>query len=85
MNARNSLPPGGRDLRPPRTVILKWDVWPIAVVEVMPGQVGRFGGEYSLTVIDAAGQAGHVIPYDAQSLTKLRDDLNAVLEGNTNG
>jgi hypothetical protein len=58
-------------------------VWPLTVVEVTAGQVGRFGGEYSLTVIDVAGQAGHVIPYDAQSLTKLRDDLNAVLEGNT--
>lgn len=81
MNGRG-LPPGARDLSAPRIAITRWEVWPSVVVEVTTGQVGRFGGEYSLSVMNVPAGSGHIIPYDAQNLTKLRDNINAVLEGN---
>lgn len=79
------IPNGGVDLRAPRQVVTKWDVWPVVVTEVAPGQVGRFGGEYSLTIVNVPAGSGHIIPYDRRGLESLRDDLNTVLEGNKDG
>lgn len=85
MTRQPHLPNGGVDLRGPRLTVTEWGIMPAAMIEVTTGQVGRFGGEFSLAVIDMAAGRGHIIPYDAQNLTRLRDNLNAVLEASTHG
>lgn len=82
MNGTGRIQPGAHDLRAPRAAVTKFDIWPVVVTEVAAGPVGRFGGEFSLTIIDVPAGSGHIIPYDRRGLESLRDDLNSVLEGN---